>query len=329
VIRTKLTEMLHIQYPIVQAGMGLVADVNLTAAVSEAGGLGILGSYTRAPDELRNDIREVRARTDRPFGVNLVTGDPLEKEYSRIVMEERIPVISHGRGNPAWLIEASREHGLISIPTVGTLAHALRAQQDGADAIVIQGAEAGGHTGTVGSIVLLPLVASRVSVPVIAGGGFCDGKGLAAALALGAEGIYMGTMFSLTRESPLHQSVKELYLEASEEDTAVTTLLTGKPCRFIRNEMLQAALAQAEAQRNRPSTEPQTGASYGDLAKIARAGDRFRASLLEGDRSAGGMPGGQVVGRIDHIPSCQELIERTMNEAEEAIGRLASQTRWS
>lgn len=339
-MRTRLTDLLGIKYPIVMAGMVIVSDVNLTVAVSEAGGLGILGSSSKTPDELREDIRLVRSRTNKPFGVNLMAGEPLTNELGQVLIEERVPVISHGRGSAAWIIEAAKAYGCITMPTVGALRHALRAEKDGADIIVVQGMEGAGHTSYISSMVLLPLVASRVKVPVLAAGGFCDGRSLAAALALGAEGVYMGTRFTVTRESPISEAAKQLYLRASEEDTVLTPFVTGTRARGLKNKLGELAerggLKITMAQTLRYALEVSrtfkaplwkvlysglrmkrlAKVSWSDLGYIPAGISKIKEGLVDGNVDWGWFPSGQVCGRITDIPTCKELIEGIVEEAQ-------------
>lgn len=346
-MKTRLTELLGIKYPIVQAGMSLVADVNLCAAVCNAGGLGIFGSAGKTTEEVREAIHEMRERTDKPFGVNILEGDPLQEEHCQVLIEEEVPVISHGKGKPDWLIHATKRIGSINMPTVGALRQAVRAEQEGAAAVIVQGWEGGGHTGHIGGTILLPQAVSRVKIPVIAAGGYCDGAGLVSALALGAEGIYVGTRFALTRESPIPQKVKERYLAAREEDAVVTAGVTGTRCRMLKNKLVEYVESQ-EAKGFRPrqwmsnvlQMKREFNVSYwrlliaalryrkeyemslGELGTLTGATMRARAGLVEGDADWGSLFGGQVMGRITDIPTCTELIERIMSEAEAVIGHL-------
>lgn len=342
-MKTRITELLGIKYPIIQAAMAMVANVRLVVAVSEAGGLGILAGVGKSPEELRRNIREIREQTSKPFAVNLVAIDPLHEELGEVVVEEKVPVISHGLGNPGWLIKATQAYGAISMPTVGAVRHAMQAEKDGAKAIVVQGLESGGHTSHVATMVLLPAVVDSVKVPVIAAGGFCDGRGLAAALALGAEGIYMGTRFAITQESPISQAAKELYLRSTEEDTTITYRISGGRLRCINNELVQ--LVQTKRQ-NVPWR--QVVANFGamrrdlhapwwkvlltgwkmkrehqiplkEMGNLTAVLSRMRLGLLQGDPELGALPSGQVCGRLKDIPTCQELIEWIVAEAKEQL----------
>ncbi|HEX78320.1 MAG TPA: nitronate monooxygenase [Dehalococcoidia bacterium] len=342
-MKTRLTELLGIKYPIILSGMTLVSDARLTAAVSNAGGLGIMAAGGLSPRELREGIRLVRSLTDKPFAVNILEGWPGAEELAEVVIKERVPIIAHGRGNPDWLIRATREYGAINIPTVGALKHAIRAERDGAEALIVQGLEGGGHTGYVASMVLLPLVTSQVKIPVAAAGGFCDGRGLAAALALGADGIAMGTRFALTQESPLPDNVKRRYLGFSEEQTVVTPRVTGVRCRAMRNEFLElvesggwrsslwhrlTSLRHMSRTYRVPvwrlllgavKTKREREVSLTQLGNLPAAIMRLYRGVIEGDDAMGFLPGGQVVGRVTDVPTCEELVQRIVIEAEAAL----------
>jgi NAD(P)H-dependent flavin oxidoreductase YrpB (nitropropane dioxygenase family) len=268
-----------------------------------------------------------------------MAGDPLMNELGQVVVEEKVPVISHGRGSAAWIIEAAKKYGCITMPTVGAVRHALRAERDGADIIVVQGMEGAGHTSYVSTMVLLPLVASRVKVPVLAAGGFCDGRSLAAALALGADGIYMGTRFTVTQESPIHEAAKQAYIRASEEDTVLTPFVTGTRARGLKNKLGDLAERGGQkisiAQTIRYTLELSRSfkvpfwkvlssglkmkklgnVSWGDLGYIPAGVAKLKEGLLDGDVDWGWFPSGQVCGRIADIPTCKELIEGIMEEA--------------
>lgn len=347
-METRITELLGITYPIIQAGMGYIAGWRMATAVSNAGGLGILGSALMNPEDLRKNIRMIRDSTERPFGVNIIELDPLRDELGKVVIEEKVPVISHGVGDPAWILSLSREYDGFRMPTVGSLRQALKVEQEGADAVVIQGTEGGGHTSSVASTVLVPLIASRVSIPVAAAGGFCDGRGLAAALALGADGIYMGTRFALTQESDLNDAMKQLYLETSEERTRTTTRVTGKRCRALDNRLIEIvetnrekmpwrkALANLFSMRRTTNVslwklllsgrrmKEAYGFAWHELGDISFSGPRIKKGLIEGDNDMGFLPCGQVCGRIDSLLTCREVIEYTMDEAERVLKQLAS-----
>jgi len=314
-MKTRLTELLKIKYPIIQSPMAWVSYPPLVAAVSEAGGLGILGGGRMTPEGLRQAIREVRERTDKRFGVNVTATSPMIDELSQVMLEERIAVASYGRGNPRPVLERCKPAGIVCMPTIGALSHLVKAEADGADAVIIQGLEAGGHCSFVSTMVLAPLVASKAKIPVAAAGGFCDGKGLVAALALGAEAMAMGTRFILTQECPVPSHIKQRLLQATEEDTIVTPLVTGTRCRGLRSKIVDLLEDKGEKALGVPQ-DSLGHAIWGAL--------RQRAAWVEGDAEMGFTPCGQVVGQIDDFPTCKELIERVMREAEEVLARINS-----
>lgn len=267
------------------------------------------------PEELRQATREVRELTDKPFGVNVTATSPMIVELSQVMFEERIAVASYGRGNPRPILEKCKPAGIVCMPTIGALSHLKKAEADGADAVIVQGLEAGGHCSFVGTMVLVPLMASKAKIPVAAAGGFCNGKGLVAALALGAEAMAMGTRFILTQECPVPLHIKQRLLQATEEDTIVTPLVTGTRCRALRSKIVDLLEEKGvEA----------LGAPKDLIAHAAWGALRQRAAWVEGDAEMGFTPCGQVVGQIDDIPTCKELIERVMREAEEVLASIES-----
>ncbi len=345
-MRTRITDLLGIRHPIILAPANYVGTPVMVAAVSSAGGFGILASGRLAPDDLRADIEAIRKLTDKPFGANLIFGSPGFEKQAEILIQSKVPLICHSRGNPKWLINATKGQGIKAMAMIGSVKHALRAEEDGAHAVMVQGSEAGGHVGEVSTVVLLPLVAGKVRIPVVAAGGFCDGRGLAAALALGAEGIAMGTRFAVTKESPLPESIKRRYLEASENDTVVTPAITGTRLRVIDNKFTQMLdegdrkLSWGEKVSGAMETRRMLGiswwrflaggwsmrkqyqASVAELGHLAAGGVRIKKAMIDGDADLGVMPSGQVCGRIDDIPTVQELIDRIMAEAEQTLKSL-------
>ena len=308
-MKTRITELLGIKYPIIQGAMAWVSLPPLVAAVSNAGGLGILGSSFMVPDELRENIRKVKELTQKPFAVNFMPENPLLGELLEIIIEEKVPVVSYGKGNPKRIIEKTKPHNIINLPTMGAVRHAIKAEQDGADAIIVQGTEGGGHTGFIASSILLPMVAERVKIPVVAAGGFGNGRGLVAALALGAEGISMGSRFITTQECPIILHAKEWIVRSSEEDTVVTDNLTGIRCRVLRNKFAEDLLDMKE--RNVSPWE-----------MMQHAKGRFKKAFVEGDLDEGSIACGQVAGLITDIPTCKELIDRIVKEAEDIVAPL-------
>lgn len=308
-MQTRLTELIGIKHPIIQGAMSWVSFPPLVAAVSNAGGLGVLGGAFMDPEQLEDNIRQIRALTDKPFGVNFLANNPLLDDLLDVIISQGVRVASYGIGDPAKVIARTRPAGMVNMPTVGALKHALKAEADGADAIIVQGTEAGGHTGRVGTMVLTPLVSQAVSIPMAAAGGFGDGRGLAAALALGAEGVSMGSRFVVTKESPVPEEVKRHLLGRTEEETLVTDNFTGVRCRVIRN-----GFAENLVELARNQAEPW---------EIMTAGvGKIRAAYVEGDIEGGSLAFGQVCGLIDDIPTCRGLIEGVMTDCRRIIGRL-------
>jgi len=310
-LKTRITELLGIKHPIIQGAMAWVSFPPLVAAVSNAGGLGIIGAGFMNPEELRRAIRETKELTDKPFGVNILPDNPQLEQLLDVIVEEKVKVVSYGIGNPQRIIERTKPEGIINLPTMGAVKHAVRAEKDGADAVIVQGTEAGGHSSFVATIVLVPKVVDKVKIPVVAAGGFCDARGLVAALALGAEGISMGTRFIVTKESPVPQSIKEKYIQSSEEDTIITGHVTGVRCRILRNKLAEEFIKLGE--QNAPPRE-----------FMMLGVGKFRKAFIEGDPDWGSLACGQVVGMIEDIPTCQELIERIVGDAEKVLSRIQS-----
>jgi len=347
-MKTRITELLGIKHPIIQAGMNFAAYPRLVAAVSNAGGLGILGAGSMSADKLRQNIKTIRGMTDKPFGVNLLATSPIFDELIEVMVEEKIQVASYGRGDPQKIIEHTKAYGIFNMPTVGAVKHALRVEGYGADAVIIQGMEGGGHTSYISTLVLLPQVVASVKIPVVAAGGFCDGKGLIAALALGAEGISMGTRFALTEESTIPDEIKQLYLLSTGDDAVITTRVTGTRCRGLENKLVKTVEGKGQGLalkegissllelrrefkvplwkvllsglRMKKAYEMQAS----QLGNAAAGNRRIRKALVEGDSEWGFMPCGQVSGSINDIPSCQELIQQVMREADELLGEMAT-----
>lgn len=302
-MKTRITDLLGIKQPIIQGAMSWVSFPPLVAAVSNAGGLGILGAAFMSPEELRQNIRKIKGATDKPFGVNFMPDNPRIEELLDVIIEEKVPVASYGKGNPKKIIERTKPHGIISMPTMGSLKHALRAEKDGADAVIVQGTEGGGHTGFVSTLVLIPIVASKVKIPIIAAGGIGNARGMVAALALGAEGISMGSRFIVTQEAPVPLHVKQYLVDKTEEDTIVTDNLTGVRCRVINNGFAKNMLDMVQKK-----VDPWETMKYGV--------GRIRKAYVEGDLEMGSLVFSQVCGLINDIPTCQELIDSIVTESE-------------
>jgi NAD(P)H-dependent flavin oxidoreductase YrpB (nitropropane dioxygenase family) len=345
-IQTRLTELTGIRYPIVQTGMGFVAGARLAAAASAAGGLGIIGSATMTMDALRTAVAAVKERTDAPFGVNLRADAPDAAERIELMISAGIRVASFALAPRQDMIARLKDAGVIVMPSVGARRHAEKVAQWGADAVIVQGGEGGGHTGPIPTSLLLPQVVSAVDIPVVAAGGFFDGRGLVAALAYGAEGIAMGTRFLLTTDSPVADEVKQVYLGKTLTDTVVTTRVDGVPHRVLRTPLIDGlersgrVTGLARAARNAAGFRKLSGLSWPQLLRQGQAMRRgteltwgqvlmaantpmlLKAAMVDGRPDLGVMAAGQVVGLIDDVPSCAELIERIMAEANDCLTRL-------
>ncbi|MEU6948890.1 nitronate monooxygenase [Streptomyces sp. NPDC046316] len=347
-METALTKLTGVRHPIVQTGMGWVAGPRLVTATAEAGALGILASATMTVDELRAAVREVKSRTDRPFGVNLRADAGDARERVRIIVDEGVRVASFALAPSRELIAELKDAGVVVVPSIGARRHAEKVAAWGADAVIVQGGEGGGHTGDVATTVLLPQVVDAVDIPVIAAGGFHDGRGLVAALAYGAAGIAMGTRFLLTSDSTVPDAVKAKYLAATVKDVTVTTAVDGLPHRMLRTEMV-AALERAgrvraltQAVRRAAGFRGISGLSWSRMVRdglamkhgkdlswsqvllAANTPMLLRASMVEGRTDLGVMASGQVAGIIEDLPSCEELVLRVMSEAEHVLRTLPS-----
>jgi NAD(P)H-dependent flavin oxidoreductase YrpB (nitropropane dioxygenase family) len=347
-VKTALTELVGVQHPIVQTGMGWVAGPRLVAATADAGGLGILASATMTFDELAAAIDETRKRTDQPFGVNLRADAADASDRVDLLIERGVRVASFALAPKQEFIERLKGAGSVVIPSIGAAKHARKVADWGADAVIVQGGEGGGHTGGVATTLLLPSVLDSVDIPVIAAGGFFDGRGLAAALSYGAAGIAMGTRFLLTRESTVPDEVKQLYLQRGLDGTVVTTRVDGMPHRVLRTELVEhlerstRAVGLYHAVRNAGRFKRMTKLRWRDMVSEGLATKHgkeqtwsqmimaantpmlLRAGLVEGNTQAGVLASGQVVGMLDDLPSCRELIEGIIAEAEAIIGKLPS-----
>ncbi|MER6133538.1 nitronate monooxygenase [Streptomyces sp. NPDC001815] len=345
-METALTRLVGVRYPIVQTGMGWVAGPRLVSATANAGALGILASATMTPDRLRAAIREVKSRTDAPFGVNLRADAGDAGDRVRIIVEEGVKVASFALAPSRELIAELKDAGVVVVPSIGARRHAEKVAAWGADAVIVQGGEGGGHTGEVATSVLLPQVVDAVGIPVVAAGGFFDGRGLVAALAYGASGVAMGTRFLLTSESTVPDAVKARYLAATVKDVTVTTAVDGLPHRMLRTDLvdslegagrvrtLSRAVRRAAGFRKlsgltwsrmiRDGLAMKHGRSltWSQVLLAANTPMLLRASMVEGRADLGVMAAGQVAGLIEDLPSCAELVERVMAEARETLGAL-------
>ncbi len=308
-LATPLTTLLGIQHPILQGGMAWVATWELATAVSEGGGLGILGAGSAPVGFVAEQIAQMKAHTRRPYGVNVPLFSPCAEEVLALCARERVPVVTTGAGNPAPYMASLKEAGVMVIPVVGSVALARRLERSGADAIIAEGLESGGHIGTVTTMTLVPQVVDALSVPVIAAGGFGDGRGLAAALALGASGVQMGTRFICTDECTVHPNYKQAILGANERSTMVTGSSLGHPVRSIRNPM---ARDYEDLERR--------GASEEEI--IAFGTGSLRRAAVEGDVTHGSVLAGQIAGLVQDIVPAAEVLRRTVAEAEQVLTTL-------
>ena len=346
VIATRLTELFGIEHPVVQTGMGWVATPQLAAATAAAGGLGILAAATMSLDELRRAVKEVRERTDKPFGINMRTDQPDIVERVDVLVREGVRVASFAMAPKQDVVRRLHDGGVLVMPSIGAKRHAEKVAAWGVDAILVQGGEGGGHTGSVPTSLLLPQVVDTVDVPVVAAGGYFDGRGLVAALAYGASGIAMGTRFLLTSDSPVPERVKQHYLSKSVTDTVVTRQVDGVPHRVLRSELVDALESSGPmrrglgAVRSAQAFQRLSGTPWRDIVREGIAMKRsqeltwsqvlmaantpmlLRAAMVDGREDLGVMASGQVVGVIDDLPSCAELVDRIMREAVDVLAKL-------
>ena len=302
-MKTEVTELLGIEYPIIQGGMAWVAEYHLAAAVSEAGGLGLIGAASAPAEWVREQIREVKKRTDKPFGVNIMLMSPYADEVAKVVAEEGVKAVTTGAGNPEKYMEMWKAAGIKVIPVVASVALAKRMERCGADAVVAEGTESGGHIGETTTMVLVPQIADAVSIPVIAAGGIADGRGMAAAFMLGAKGVQLGTRFIATEECWAHENYKNLVLKARDIDTKITGRSTGHPVRALRNQMTKQYLEMEEK-----------GASFEKLELLTLGG--LRKAVVDGDVKTGSVMAGQSAGLVKEKCTCKEVIESLVKETE-------------
>ncbi|MGP3923153.1 NAD(P)H-dependent flavin oxidoreductase [Streptomyces sp. 8N616] len=346
-METAFTELAGVRHPIVQTGMGWVAGPRLVSATANAGALGILASATMTPDGLRSAVREVKSRTDAPFGVNLRADAGDAADRVRVITEEGVRVASFALAPSRELIARLKDAGVVVIPSVGARRHAEKVASWGADAVLVQGGEGGGHTGEVATSVLLPQVVDAVDIPVVAAGGFFDGRGLVAALAYGAAGVAMGTRFLLTSDSTVPDAVKAAYLAATVKDVTVTTKVDGLPHRMLRSDLVDSletsgrSAALLRSLRHASAFRKVSGLSWARMVRDGLALRRgkdltwsqvllaantpmlLKASMVDGRTDLGVMAAGQVAGLLCDLPSCAELVDRVMAEAYERLDALA------
>ena len=308
-METALTKLLNISYPIMQGGMAWVAEHTLAAAVSNAGGLGIVAAANAPVEVVREEIRKTRELTDKPFGVNIMLMSPYADEVAKVVAEEGVKVVTTGAGNPEKYMKMWKEAGVKVIPVVASVALAKRMERCGADALVAEGTEAGGHIGENTTMVLVPQIVDAVNIPVIAAGGIADGRGIAAAFMLGARAVQMGTHFVATKESMVHENYKKAILKAKDIDSRVTGRTTGHPVRALRNQMTKQYLDMEKA-----------GASFEELEHLTLGG--LRRAVVDGDVVNGSVMAGQSAAMVKEILSCEELIQKLVKETDALIGGL-------
>ncbi|MFZ2958537.1 MAG: enoyl-[acyl-carrier-protein] reductase FabK [Candidatus Ozemobacteraceae bacterium] len=309
-IETRITKLLGIRYPILQGGMAWVSSAPLVAAVSNAGGLGILGSGPMDPETFLNELRAIKSMTDKPFGVNIMLMMPSAPELIKLCISERVPVVTTGAGNPAPFIKAFKEVGTKVIPVVAAASLAKRLERSGADAIIAEGNESGGHIGEITTMVLVPQVVDAVQIPVIAAGGIGDGRGVLAALSLGAEGVQMGTRFIMATECHVHENYKKAIATAKDRDSIVTGQSTGHPVRVLKNKLAKYFLEREAA-----------GATPEELDAIGKGS--LRKSVVDGDVDGGSVMAGQICGMLNTVESTARIFQRLEEEFFRAQARVA------
>lgn len=305
-MKTRVTELLNIEYPIIQGGMAWVAEYHLAAAVSEAGGLGLIGAASAPPEIVREQIRKAKELTKKPFGVNVMLLNPNADEVAKVIVEEGIKVVTTGAGNPGKYMEMWKAAGVKVIPVVASVALAKMMERAGADAVIAEGTESGGHIGAATTMTLVPQVVDAVSIPVIAAGGIGDGRGFAAAMMLGAEAVQIGTRFVVANESIVHDNYKQKIIKAKDIDSEVTGLSTGHPIRQIRNKMTREYLQKEK-----------DGAPFEELELLTLGS--LRKAVMEGDVINGTLMAGQIAGLISKEQSCKEIIQEIMEQASELL----------
>lgn len=307
-MKTRITEMLGIEYPVIQGGMAWVAEHNLAAAVSEAGGLGLIGGANAPGEVVRDEIRKAKKLTEKPVGVNVMLMSPHADDVARVVVEEGVKVVTTGAGNPGKYMKMWQDAGILVIPVVASVAMAKLMERGGANAVIAEGMESGGHIGEATTMTLVPQVADAVSIPVIAAGGIADGRGIAAAFMLGAEAVQMGTRFVVANESIVHENYKQRVIKAKDIDSTVTGMSHGHPIRCLRNQMTKEYI-RMEAE----------GKSFEELEYLTLGS--LRNAVMEGDVTHGTVMAGQIAGMVKKEQSCKEIIDEIMAEAEKLLKR--------
>lgn len=305
-MNTRITELLGIEYPVIQGGMAWVAEHQLAAAVSNAGGLGLIGAASAPPEVVREEIQKAKELTDKPFGVNVMLLNPNAEEVAKVVVEEGVKVVTTGAGNPAKFMPMWKEAGVKVIPVVASVAMAKMMQKGGADAVVAEGMESGGHIGSATTMTLVPQIVDAISIPVIAAGGIADGRGYAAAMMLGASAVQMGTRFVVAKESIVHENYKQKLIKAKDIDSEVTGMSTGHPIRVLRNKMTREYLKMEQA-----------GASFEELELLTLGS--LRKAVMEGDVVNGSVMAGQIAGLISKEETCAEIIRDIVENGEKLL----------
>lgn len=307
-MNTRITELLGIKYPIIQGGMAWVAESTLAAAVSNAGGLGLIAGGAAPIDYLREHIRRCKSLTDKPFGVNIMLMSPNAEELAQLVIDEGVPVVTTGAGNPGKYMEAWKAAGIKVIPVIPSVALAKRMERAGADAVIAEGTESGGHIGEITTMCLVPQVADAVSIPVIAAGGIADGRGIAASFMLGAEGVQVGTRFLAAEECKIHDNYKNLVVEAKDTDSIVTGRFTGHPCRGVKTKFAKKLL-----------TFEKEGGSPEEFEVITTGS--LRKAAVDGNIEEGSFLCGAIAGLVEKIQPAKEIVEEMFDEAEKLLAK--------
>ncbi|MDO4787580.1 MAG: enoyl-[acyl-carrier-protein] reductase FabK [Johnsonella sp.] len=310
-MKTRITELLGIEHPIIQGGMAWVAEHHLAAAVSNAGGLGLIGAANAPAQVVREEIRKAKSLSNKPFGVNIMLLSPHAEEIAQLVIEEGVEVVTTGAGSPEKYIKSWKEAGIKVIPVVASVALARRMERVGADAVIAEGCEAGGHIGEITTMALIPQVADAIEIPLIAAGGIGDGRGMMAALMLGAEGVQIGTRFVVAHESIVHDNYKERIIKAKDIDSAVTGRSHGHPVRSLRNTMTRE-YARLESE----------GKSFEELEYLTLG--TLRKAVQEGDTVNGTVMAGQIAGLVSKRQSCKEIIDEMLAQAQALAGKIGS-----
>lgn len=307
-MQTRISKLLKTEYPILQGGMAWVAEYHLAAAVSNAGGLGIIGAASAPPEVVREQIRKTKERTKNPFGVNVMLLNPNAPEVAQIIIEEGVKVVTTGAGNPGKFIKEWKDAGVVVIPVVASVAMARMMERGGADAVIAEGMESGGHIGSQTTMTLVPQVADAVAIPVIAAGGIADGRGMAASFMLGAEGVQMGTRFLVAKESIVHANYKERVIKARDIDSEITGMSTGHPIRVLRNAMSREYLKME-----------QEGASFEELEHLTLGS--LRKAVMDGDVVNGSLMAGQSAGMVKKEQTCEEIMQEIVKQADQLMSR--------